>query len=314
MRRTLLYSLALATTLAAGGAASAQAPQSVEESLRKYYPSAQYTFRDSQTLNGVTVYDVDIRTPTGNTVASLNERGEFIYMGRPARVDEAPQAVRDAVSIFRQPQNFDELVVTYYYVQVAPPGREPYEVKLSGAGRVIDIRSQRQLRRVAGDAPTGAPITPEERRRAEEQARQEFRDARVTEIRRWNEAEGFTITEVETNGRRGSVILDRQGQVVSSRIELDPDSLPEPVRRSLGETFNADIRQAHQSRQKHYQLRQRVGDETLSMRIHFNGDVMDVRNERAGGDAVTAGARDGREPERFRGGSNRARDRDRDRR
>ena len=291
----------------------------VDKALAQMYPDASHDVREPKTVNGIRVYDVDIRTNAGqNTFAQVTEYGDFLVSGVPATAEAAPAAVREATEgLFRDAPDTDAFLSTSYYVYIRAPGGEDYQVRLDAAGRLLDIRSLKELHAEVPEKRESAPDS--EHNRLVEAARSRFGEVEIKEMFRSPDAPGVYTVTLTRDGRKGFVTVGENNAVYSQRTDIDTRDLPEPVVRTVRDVFSADIRNAEKGETQYWQFRQRVGDDTLTLKIRPTGEIMDVtsdnpipQDERA----ATAGARDDRrssDDDRDRE-RDRERDRDRDRR
>jgi hypothetical protein len=270
-------------TAATGGqAAQGQAAQgsraTAERALASLYPGATFRLGQPKDVEGTQVYDATVVTPRGETLAQVTEFGDFLVSGAPASEEAAPAPVREVVEgLFKNTQDADALVATQYLVYVRP-GRGLYELRLDAAGRLLDVTSQRQLRDQAND-PAGK-VSDDVRKRLTQAAQTRFANAKLDSVESWSEAEGFYVANITDKGRKGFVIADDRGTVVSQRIDIDVKDLPRPVVRTVNELFDtAKIRSAQKGELQYWQMEQKVGGETVTLKIRPNGDVMSIDSD-----------------------------------
>ena len=268
----------------------------VDDALAQMYPNASHDVREPKRVNGVEVYDVDIRTKDGqNTFAQVTEYGDFLVSGAPSAAEAAPAAVREATEgLFRSAPETDAFLATNYYVYIRPEGGHEYQLRVDAAGRLLDIRSLKELH---ADVPESRrERAPEsEHARLVEAARSRFGEVEVKEMFRSPDAPGVYTVTLTRDGRKGFVTVGENNAVYSQRTDIDARELPEPIVRTVRDVFKADIRNAEKGETQYWQFRQRVGDDTLTMKIRPTGEILDITSDNPIPEderAATAGARD----------------------
>jgi len=340
MKRHLM--VALFAVGAAGTAYDADAAErqkgrgTVDQALEQLYPAKaghEHYVKDPREVNGVQVYDVDVKAPGGTTFAQVTEYGDFLVSGAPVDGREAPPPVREVVEgLFKETPNVDAFVATYYYVYTRT-GDKAYELRLDAAGRLLDVKTQSSVNAEVPKKQTEAAQSEHER--LVQAARSRFGEVAITGMYEWWEASpDFYVVNVQRDDDKGFVIVGPGGTIYSQRMDIDTNQLPEPVVRTVDEVFRADIRNAQKGEQQYWQFRQPVGEETLTLRIRPSGEILDITSdqpttederlasERQKATADEAGDdrdRDDRDRDRDRrdrdraAGADRDRDRDRDR-
>src|SRR5687768_15307038 len=126
MRNSVLYGIfalgvAIGFTPGASRAADRDrenAPEAVRKALGYVYAKdANLDIQEPRRMNGVEVYDVNVRTGNGSTFAQVTADGELIVAGAPANVSDAPSEVREiAEGLFKTGSQADVFTLTSYYV------------------------------------------------------------------------------------------------------------------------------------------------------------------------------------------------------
>ncbi|HTL30671.1 MAG TPA: hypothetical protein VL282_15675, partial [Tepidisphaeraceae bacterium] len=124
--------------------------------------------------------------------------------------------------------------------------------------------------------------------------------AKVQKVYSDPNSQGFYIAEVQTkDGEPARITLNDEGQVYSKRWEIKESDIPEPVTKSIEDTFGKDkvkVSKAYRSDFEYYQFDSTTsGGDKVVVRIRPNGDIMSITNSKANEEeeAVTAKAKQG---------------------
>lgn len=252
-----------------------------ERSLAGLYPGAKFEITQPKAVNGINVYDAVVHTPGGDTLAQVTDYGDFLVSGSPIPPEQAPAGVREATQDLLQgatTTDADALIATNYFVYLNS-GKRQYQLRLDAAGRLLDIKSQSELRQEDPDKRM-EKLPDSERQRLTKAAQTRYGGAKVTDMYRYHQGEGFALANVVVDGREGFVTVDPQGNVVSQRLRMEVGELPPPVTRTVNELFQGNkITHAERGETHYWQFERRVGDETLTMRLAATGDIVSLDSD-----------------------------------
>jgi len=248
----------------------------MDKALNRMYRRGEFEVGQTREINGVTVADVTVQTRDGDeALARVTEYGDFLVSGAPADKSDLPQAVRQTTqSVFKGGADANALVATYYYINI-DAGNAVYQLKADAAGRLLDLRTEQQLERRAGQERT--PAAEDQQQRLTRIVSEEVEGAEIGDMFEWDEAPGFHLVQYTLDGKPGFVIVDASDNVFSRRTTIEWDDLPTPVMRAVEALFNVEsVRAVQKSEQTYYQFEKQVGDELMTMRLHPSGDVMSI--------------------------------------
>lgn len=295
MKRALLtFTLslgALGGSLAAPSTASAQTRDAADKALRQQYPKGSFNITGTRSVNGITVYDVGVQTPEGGTYAQVTDKGEMIQAGEPVKLDQAPAAVQGTLHVFKDAQNFDQFVGHYYNVFIGD-GSQRYQLILEPTGRLVDIVSPQALMRQVPSAQAASSADAKQKIAGFISSR--YKGAKLGEVSPWAEGQGFNaVTFTTADNQTGYFVFDERNNTVIERIRIPVSEVPQAVQQTVKELFNSPIQDASRGSEKFWRLRQRGGDEQVSIRIRPNGEVSNVKTEAGSVDrAVPAASRE----------------------
>src|SRR5690348_3527962 len=120
MKKMFLTSLLAAGLVIGAGSNVAHAAKQkkqeseVDKALKEAYPDAQTKITGSKDINGVKVYDVDVKTKQGESNAQVTEYGDFLSYGVPHEYSAIRDLIqKDVGGVFKStPQDIEMFRVT----------------------------------------------------------------------------------------------------------------------------------------------------------------------------------------------------------
>jgi hypothetical protein len=282
MYRPLLCSiLALALVCSTADAAKKKKKESeVTKTLKEQYPDAQTTITGSNEVNGVRVYDVNVKSKAGESTAQITDYGDFLMYGVPHEYGAVKNLITQNVSgLFKNaPADVDMYRVTTYTVEFPGAKNKTYAAQFDAVGRLTDIKNAGEMQRESGKNAHGAKASADQAKKAEQQVKKYSPDAQVQGV--YQSEQGGDFLYVQTNG--GEWIVNPGGQVYGFREEIKLDDLPEPVEAAVKNTFSAQPTKAYRGEYEYYQFNQQTQTgEPIMVKMRPNGDVLEVTNVKA---------------------------------
>jgi hypothetical protein len=288
MKKMILCSL-LATGLMVGSTASisdaakAKKQESeVDKALKAAYPDAQTQVTGSSDVNGVKVYDVSVKTKSGESNAQITEYGDFLMYGVPHEYGAIRSAIQqDVGGVFKStPEDIEMFRTTNYFVDFKGPNGKDFTARFDAVGRLLDIQNTAEMKRQADEARQGQAIKDEEAvRKAAEYVKRELPNAEVEAV--YQSPQGPDFWHVATKGG-GQVIVNKDGQVYSLREPITKEEFPEPVAKTIQGIFTAPIQGLSRGEEEYYQFNQQSQQGTpIVVKMRPNGDILDVHNQAA---------------------------------
>jgi YD repeat-containing protein len=275
-------SLLLSLLILSSGTVYAQRPERVTQAIRDRYGSMQTDLAAPRDINGIKVYEVDVRGQQGTSIAYVTEYGDFLSSGIPTTFNRLPEAVRDMRDLFRsRPENVDAYISDNYFIDVRRPrGEQVYRLRYDAVGRLREIINPDEvsrgnfLRFEKAGKEEASRVADAVRRQVPEGARLEdaFRDPRYS---------GFTVLRyTRPDGHEFAIIGNEEGAVISTKSQVDIRDIPRGIRESFSQTFDPDrVASVWHGRTQYYQFQQRAGyGEMATLRVRPDGSVIDVRS------------------------------------
>lgn len=261
--------------------ASPQAHQAIAGVYGKM--NAKTDFFAKHVVNGVTVWEVNVKTPSAETTAVVTDGGEFIMQGFPAAMAEVPKPVQNTVQdlLRTTPQNLSRVKTYEYLVTVKAGENEKYDLHIDAAGRVIGAEHF-EHRHYAN--PSQFPeAQPADRQALSEVVARDWPGAQVREARLVSPEWGIYYVAITEHGANGWAEITRSNGFVSMASHpLEASKLPAPVTKTMSDFFKADqIVAVHDFREELFDAEQTAGGETINFLIHRDGLVEKVRTRGA---------------------------------
>jgi len=266
----------------AAGVAQAQRPERVAQALRERYGNTQTeivgTPRD---INGIRVFEVDVRSPQGSSQANVTEFGDFLSGGAAADFRKLPQSVQQVRELFRgSPVNVDSYVADSYQFDIRRAEGRVYRLRFDAVGRIREIQNPDEVER-ADMSRLERPSDEVARRITELAQRHLPQRARLRDVYKDPQIDDFYMARyVLADGKDYVISLDNNGTVLSSRTQVDQNDIPGPIRDAFTRMFDpSKVSAVYRSRGEFVQFQQKtdLGD-VVTFRIRPDGTVMDVRS------------------------------------
>jgi hypothetical protein len=282
----------LAIGLMAGAALGAKRDPDVDKALKSVYPDARTEITGSHVVNGVKVQDVKVTTKDGESNAAVTEYGDFLYYGLP-RKNADPSVQKNIAGLFKGVSDMDVNWATNYLVDVSAQNNKTYRLRLDATGRLKDIQNANEVKRDMAHSEAKGDTA-----KIKSQAEKYMDGAKAGQVYADENSDGFYIVEVtDKEGQPAMISLNNAGQVYMKRWEVKDSDIPEPVAKTIKDTFgDVKISKAYRSDFEYYQFDSQTsaGDKVV-VRLRPNGDIMSVTNAKATAEeeAVTAKAKQG---------------------
>lgn len=281
----LATGMMLATAAVAEAAKPKKQESEVQKSLKQAYPDAETQITGKNDVNGVTVYDVSVKTKQGESTAQVTEYGDFLMYGVPHEYGAIRRAIQqDIGGVFKStPEDIEMYRVTNYFVEFKNPKGSNFTARFDAVGRLLDIeniskeqREQRQLvNRAAGDRIRDEELV----RRIDRYVKRELPNAELEAVYPSQQGENFFVATLKGGGE---VIVNKEGQVYSLRQPITKDEFPEPVAKTIQSIFTAPIESLSRGEYEYYQFNQQSQQGSpIVVQMRPNGDILDVRNPEA---------------------------------
>lgn len=300
--KKLLLTAALAAGLCAGNALAQKSERDPEadQALERAYPGAQTEVLGMETVNGVRVFDVRVKTDAGQSSARVTEHGDFLSYGSAQQSKALSQMLtKNAGGLFKStPSDIELYRTTNYFVDIpvsaakAPKGADQkapaeygYRVRFDAVGRVLDIQNPQEVygeySQFSGERVEDEALA----KRIIEQARQYIGEGEINGVFKAPE-EGYYV--VDAKGIGTSVTLNEKGQILSYRRQITGTELPLPVRQAIENMFT-DARRSYKGEDAYFQFQQQAqtGNE-VTVKMRPNGEILEVNNAEAAQEAKAA--------------------------
>jgi hypothetical protein len=287
MKHALICST-LAIGLISSAALGAKRDPDVDKALKSVYPDARTEITGSHEVNGVKVQDVKVTTKDGESNAAVTEYGDFVYYGLPRSKNINPSVEKNIAGLFKGVGDMDVNWATNYLVDVTAQNNKQYRLRLDATGRLKDIQNQNEVKRDTAHTPATGDTS-----KIKSMAEKYMDGAKVGQVWGDENNDGFYVVEVtDKDGQPAIITLNKDGQVYMKRWEIKDADIPEPVAKTIKDTFgDVKIDKAYRSDFEYYQFdSQTSGGDKVVVRIRPNGDIMSVTNAKAAAEdeAVTA--------------------------
>jgi len=287
MKKMILCSF-LATGLMVGAtnvahAAKAKKQESeVDKALKQAYPDAETKVTGSSDVNGVKVYDVSVKTKSGESNAQITEYGDFLMYGVPHEYSAIRKSIEEDVGgVFKsKPEDIEMFRTTNYFVDFKGPKNKDFTARFDAVGRLLDVQNTAEMKREAEEAKKGQAIKDEDTvKKATQYVKRELPEANVEAV--YQASEGPDFWHVATKGG-GEVIVNKEGQVYSLREPIQKEDFPEPVAKTIQSLFTAPIQSLQRGEEEYYQFNQQSQQGSpIVVKMRPNGDILDVHNPQA---------------------------------
>jgi len=252
----------------------------VTKTLKEQYPDAETTITGSNEINGVRVYDVTIKSKSGESTAQITDYGDFLMYGVPHEYGAVKNIISQNVSgLFKSaPADVDMYRVTTYTVEFPGAKNKTYAAQFDPVGRLTDIKNASELQRESGKNAHGAKAPDDQAKKAEAQVKKYAPEAKVQGV--YQSEQGGDFLFVQTAG--GEWIVNPSGQVYGFREEIKLDDLPDPVEAAVKSTFSGQPTKAYRGEYEYYQFNQQTQTgEPIVVKMRPNGDILEVTNTKA---------------------------------
>ena len=280
-----MFSLAVAVAMPAGDAYGAKAKKQeseVQKALKQAYPDAETSVSGTTEVNGVKVYDVTVKTKSGQSSAQITDYGDFLMHGVPHEYGAVKSAIQQDVSGLFQaaPQDIEMYRVTNYFVEFKGAKDKNYVARFDAVGRLLDISNADEMKRESGEAARGKQVKDADAvKKATQYVKREMPEAEVEAV--YQAAQGADFWSVQTKGG-GEVVVNQAGQVYSLRQPITKEDFPEPVADSIKKVFKAPIASLSRGEYEYYQFNQQAQTgQPIVVKMRPNGDIMEVINSEA---------------------------------
>jgi len=274
----------------AGSIALAAEHPNLPAILGSEYANAKFEEIGHADLNGVTIKQYRVTDPFGRSYAVLTDRGDWILAGRPQDPHRViPAAVRDVFDhVFRaKPERVVEFTETNYLVDLDTGGHIG-RVIIDAAGRIRGMKSPRQLKfheeMVALDEGRNAVVAQKIRQQVKDNY---GADSKIEIISPDPELEYvFNVVFTDGKGRHCEITTDTT-DISSKRMQVSPESLPEPVMATVNQMFKSDkiFRTMKHTSYYYHVLDATPSGEQVALNIGVNGQVLEIHTGGArGGD------------------------------
>lgn len=281
MNRNRILNFAVAGVLATGAAAFGARDPDVAAALKKAYPDAGTQITNVHSVNGVKVSEVKVTTKQGESTAEVTEYGDFLMYGIPHEYSVVQKSIQNATQgLFKTaPSDVDMYRVTNYWVEIQGPKNKPISLRYDAVGRLKDVVNSSEIERNKSQKDYGEKVSGDEAKKAEQVAKKELPDLQIEGVYKANEGEGFDWVQA----KNGQVIVNPNGQVYSYNVEIDQKDIPKPILDSIEQMFGKEkITKAARGEYEFYQFNeQSLTGEPLVVKMRPNGDIIEVRNDKA---------------------------------
>jgi len=287
MKKMILCSV-LATGLMVGAASVADAAKAkkqeseVDKALKQAYPDAETKVTGSNDVNGVKVYDVTVKTKSGESNAQITEYGDFLMYGVPHEYSAIRKSIEEDVGgVFKsKPEDIEMFRTTNYFVDFKGPKNKDFTARFDAVGRLLDVQNTAEMKQETAEAKKGQAIKDEDTvKKATQYVKRELPNAEVESV--YAAPEGPDFWHVATKGG-GEVIVNKEGQVYSLREPIQKEDFPEPVAKTIQGLFTAPIQSLQRGEEEYYQFNQQSQQgQPIVVKMRPNGDILDVHNPQA---------------------------------
>jgi hypothetical protein len=278
---TLMITIALPG--AADGAKAKKQESEVQKALKAAYPDAETSVTGTTEVNGVKVYDIAVKTKSGQSTAQITDYGDFLMHGVPHEYGAIKSAIQQDVSGLFQaaPQDIEMYRVTNYFVEFKGAKDKNYVARFDAVGRLLDIANAEEWKRESGEAARGGQVKDAEAvKKATQYVKRESPEAEVESVYQAPQ-QGQDFWSVQLKGG-GEVVVNQAGQIYSLRQPITKEDFPEPVADSIKKVFKAPIASLSRGQYEYYQFNQQSQAGTpIVVKMRPNGDILEVINSEA---------------------------------
>jgi hypothetical protein len=256
-----------------------EAGNDAHQAIAKVYDPihAKTDFFAKRVVNGVNVYDVDVKTSEGEATAVVTESGDYLEQGLPINLQTAPPGVQNiAHNLMRGASGVSKVDRTVYFVNLQA-GTAEYELQFDATGTIHDMRPMGER---VFETPAKMPAASESAKEGiTKRVAAMLPGAQVTDVRVADATAGFYFASFNINGGYGWVDLNLNGQFVQVVRPADVDKLPALVTQTINKFFKADkILTAHVGTICVFDLEENSGKDDLILHIQADGIVESVSN------------------------------------
>jgi hypothetical protein len=260
------------------------APDAMQAALLRQYPKGTFKETEVMQLNGVSVHDFEIITPSGDTFARLTPNGDFLNSGRHIKGPLPPPVAHVVNEVLRTaPAHVQRFTATRYLVDVSTGGKTDRLI-FDAVGRLRDVKTSYELAHGAevGAAVDDSTVTSN----LADLIHKDYGDnATIMSITHFPNADNFYDIEFTNEAGRPAHAVADDKEVYISRTEIDPAKLPGHVRKALDKMFNSgQIVAAYRRKVDYFQFNQTAPNgDTITYKVAGDGEVESVRdlNEKA---------------------------------
>jgi hypothetical protein len=258
----------------------------VNKTLQRAYPGAQTEVQGVEEVNGVKVYNVNVKDKGGSSTAQVTEFGDFLNYGAPQHSPQLTKQITDEVGQLFQskPSDIQLFRKTQYLVDVPVQRQsggggkqETYQIVLDPVGRVLDIRDTAEA--------NAAKMASADVVKDEKLAKQLEKIARERYLGNDSKLERLSVSKVpdfyEVDDGASAVTLNKDGQVLQTREDVQGKDLPLPVRQAVDQLVKSSSR-AQRVEEEYFQFTQQSGTgNQVVVKMRPDGNIIDVVNQQA---------------------------------
>jgi hypothetical protein len=238
---------------------------------------AKTDFFAQTVVNGVTVYDVDVKTSDGEATAKVTKAGDYLEQAIPMPINTAPPGVQHiAQNLMKNASGVARVDRVIYFVNLQA-GQGEYELQMDATGTIQEIRPLGQrMFETAGqmqeaDAPNKQVITGK--------IATIVPGAQVTDVRIASALTHFYFARFDVGGGFGWAELNTNGQTI---MVVRPDTeqkLPAPVMATVNRFFKSDkVTAVHSGVFRVFDLEESNGNDDIVLHIQADGTVIGASN------------------------------------
>jgi hypothetical protein len=244
-----------------------------EKALRDYYgPTADARIEGPGVeVNGVHVYEADVKNRDGSAQATVTSTGEVITMGVPESIEVIAAGARETARLFKvPPRAVSREDLHAYYAVVKGPDARPCIVEFDAAGRIRDIKTSLEIREDAVAPRVGGPAAQQ---LADLTARR-FAHMEVDGVFTATHDPGYFNVAFKNKHGRGWAIINPNNDVTEWRYPIARTELPDAVQRSIERELRGErILQVEMGAARLYRIAQLVGGEEIVYLVKPDGAV-----------------------------------------
>jgi hypothetical protein len=273
MRR--FFAVAVVASSLFVGQAFAERDPEVDKAIKSRYPDATSEVTGRREINGVKVYQVDIKTKEGDSVAEITEFGDFLLYGVAIKKAVPKTAAETMQGLFKaRPEDVDQFRATSYLVDI-DLSKKTYRLRFDAVGRLLDIdhaiSSKDALKGLDKASDAGA-------KKAEERALNWNAGLKSEGVYFADDSHEFYLVDLKNkHGKDAQITLTADGNVSSFRNEIAKSDIPEPVQQTMAKLFDTGkVKTAYKAEYQFYEFIQTVGENEITVRVRTNGDIMSI--------------------------------------